>query len=203
MSITTEEYLTFNTAFNYFNKKLFNKELPECMITLQRKAKSRGYYHAEKFSNRTEKKRIDEIALNPDTFIGRKDIDILSTLAHEMVHLWQQHKGTPPRKAYHDKEWAKKMEEIGLMPSDTGSADGKKTGQRMTHYIIEKGKFENTCKEFLKYKKLNWQSIPQAPAEKKSKNKTKYSCPECETNAWAKPNTKLICGTCEETMIEQ
>jgi hypothetical protein len=34
------------------------------------------------------------------------------------------------------------MEEVGLIPSDTGKPGGKKTGQSMTHNIEEKGKYE-------------------------------------------------------------
>ena len=34
------------------------------------------------------------------------------------------------------------MIQVGLMPSDTGEAGGKRTGQSITHYIIPGGKFE-------------------------------------------------------------
>jgi len=35
----------------------------------------------------------DEIALNPSTFRSRSTEETLSTLVHEMCHLWQFHKG--------------------------------------------------------------------------------------------------------------
>jgi predicted SprT family Zn-dependent metalloprotease len=56
---------------------------------------------------------VDEIALNPRTFIDRTDREIVSTLVREMVHLWQFHFGKPGRRGYHNKQWATKMEEIG------------------------------------------------------------------------------------------
>jgi hypothetical protein len=34
--------------------------------------------------------------------------------------------------------------------------------------------------------------------KKKAASKTKYTCEACGTNAWAKPDTALICGTCYE-----
>jgi hypothetical protein len=34
------------------------------------------------------------------------------------------------------------MERIGLMPSATGAPGGRRTGQRMTHYIIRGGLFD-------------------------------------------------------------
>ena len=56
-----------------------------------------------------------------------------------MVHLWQHHFGERPRKAYHDKQWAAKMREIGLIPTATGELGGKETGQKMSHLIDETG----------------------------------------------------------------
>jgi hypothetical protein len=44
---------------------------------------------------------------------------------------------------------------------------------------------------------LHWQSAPQGEqAKAKKASKTKYTCPECGQNAWAKPGTLLICGDC-------
>ncbi|MDQ2774935.1 MAG: hypothetical protein M3Y57_08460, partial [Acidobacteriota bacterium] len=47
---------------------------------------------------------------------------------------------------------------------------------------------------------LNWQSVPFDGGERKKKaaSKTKYTCPTCGANAWAKPDTQLICGACYE-----
>ena len=42
-----------------------------------------------------------------------------------------------------------------------------------------------------------------ATRRKKAASKTKYTCPGCEANAWAKPGTSLICGDCSEAMIAQ
>ena len=88
-----------------------------------------------------------ELALNPDVFTDRTDEEILSTLAHEMAHVWQQECGIPPRRCYHDKEFASKMKAIGLHPSDTGEPGGKETGQSMTHYIVAGGKYAAGLRE--------------------------------------------------------
>jgi len=49
--------------------------------------------------------------------------------------------------------------------------------------------------------KINWQMELEQPEEKgKKKSKVKYTCPACEQNAWAKPESKLICGDCMEVM---
>ncbi len=60
------------------------------LVTLQRHANTRGYFSPEGFIGRTEKTAAHELAMNPDTFTGRADEEILSTLAHEMAHVWQQ-----------------------------------------------------------------------------------------------------------------
>ena len=38
-------------------------------------------------------------------------------------------------------------------------------------------------------------------SEPKPKNKVKYSCPNCATNIWAKPNINAICGDCDEIFM--
>ena len=55
--------------------------------------------------------------------------------------------GKPSRGGYHNKEWAEKMKEVGLIPSNTGLPGGKQTGQRMTHFFTKNGAFQ---KAFLK-----------------------------------------------------
>ncbi len=87
--------------------------------------------------------------MNPAFFAVVPVMGTLSTIAHEMAHLWQQHFGDPGRRGYHNKEWGRKMKEIGLMPSNTGKPGGRQTGEQMTHYIIEGGRFEVSAKKLL------------------------------------------------------
>jgi predicted SprT family Zn-dependent metalloprotease len=197
-SITQKEYRAFQHAYDFFNRELFGGTLPHVLVTLQRHAKARGYFSPERFIARVAEATAHELALNPDTFIGRSDEEVLSTLAHEMVHVWQQSWGTPPRKSYHDREWAAKMKEIGLQPTTTGEPGGKETGQSVTHYIIPGGAY---ARAYARLKaegfQLNWQSAPIGKeAKAKKASKTKYTCPDCGQNAWAKPDAALICGDC-------
>lgn len=75
-----------------------------------------------------------------------------------------------------------------------------RAGRKSSHYVIEGGVF---AQAFAKLEatgfKLRWQSRPfDADPERKKKaaSKTKYTCPDCGVNAWAKPETALICGEC-------
>jgi predicted SprT family Zn-dependent metalloprotease len=199
-AITPAEYRAFQKAYDFFNAELFGGALPHVLVTLQRHAKARGYFSPKRFTGRTEAATVHELAMNPDCFTGRTDEQILSTLAHEMAHVWQQSHGKPPTRCYHDRQWAAKMKEIGLQPSTTGEPGGKETGQSVTHYIMSGGPY---AQAFAKLKatgfQLHWESAPagkQAKAKKASK--TKFTCPECGQNAWAKADAVLICGVCHE-----
>ena len=209
-SLSIEQYKLLDDAYKSFNQKLFNNELPECMIVLHRRKNSYGYFHAERFIDRQsikktkkqkEIKSFDELALNPDDF-NRPDIAILSTLAHEMAHVWRHRCSgrKPSRGGYHDKVWVKKMEEIGLMPSSTGKEGGKKTGQKVSHYIIKDGKFERHCLQFLKNKTIKLSSFQVLTMGKERKDKLKYSCPSCGMNVWGKKGLNIDCGDCGERL---
>jgi ribosomal protein S27AE len=197
-AFTQTEYQGFQRAYDFFNRELFSGSLPQVLVTLQRHARTYGYFSPERFSGRIAKTTVHELALNPDGFAGRTDAMILSTLVHEMCHVWQQTHGKAPRKGYHDRQWAAKMREVGLQPSSTGEEGGAETGQSVSHYIIPEGRFAQA------YAKLaatgfqfHWQSVPASEQAKgKKSSKRKFTCPECGQNAWAKPGARLICGEC-------
>lgn len=199
--ISANEYAAFQRAYDYFNTELFAGVLPPAFITLHRHKGARGYFAPERFNARAGDANAHEIALNPDTFSDRTDAEILSTLAHEMCHHWQQSCGRPPRKCYHDRQWAAKMKEIGLQPTTTGDASGKETGAKVTHMIVAGGRFDVAVRRLIADGfRLSWQSDAEwgNDREKKAASKTKFTCPECEQNAWGKPDTLLICGVCYE-----
>jgi len=145
---TIDAYSEINQAFDHFNKMLFEGELPKCLITMQRDKRCYGFLSKGQFVNK-DGASIDELALNPSYFGVRSIADTLSELVHTMCHLWQAHFGNPSRAGYHNGEWADKMKEVGLMASDTGLPNGKRVGQRMSHYIISNGPFEVACSGLL------------------------------------------------------
>ena len=40
----------------------------------------------------------------------------------------------------------------------------------------------------------------EAARKKKAASKTRYTCPACGLNAWAKPEIHIVCGDCDERM---
>lgn len=126
-------------------------------------------------------------------------------LVHEQAHLWQQHFGARrSRGGYHNREWADKMEALGLMPSNSGGPGGKRTGQQMSHYILPDGDFARAVRELLATGfRLHWESLArrtltvgddQQPVQDLSK--VRFTCPACGQHAWAKSTAKLLCGIC-------
>jgi predicted SprT family Zn-dependent metalloprotease len=209
--ITSVEYGTLQDAYDHFNAVLFDGALPQVLITLQRHARARGYFSAKRFQRRDSgREHVHEVALNPDCFNGRSDEEILSTLAHEMVHVWQQEYGHPGRGRYHNREWARRMHAIGLMPSTTGQPGGKTTGETVTHYILEGGSFQAACRTFLRRCRLIWQSAANKAAGEravaggtdKTPTRAKFTCPNCRLNAWAKPEARLACQKCSQECRE-
>ena len=146
MNPTTELYASLEEAYDFFNLKLFIDKLPTVIFTVQRQKGVMGYFAANRWGN-LQGNRCHEIAINPSYIANSCLIEVLQTLVHEMVHCWQYSYGKPGRGHYHNREWAKKMIEIGLMPSSTGLPGGAITGQFMSDYIIEDGLFALTYEQ--------------------------------------------------------
>jgi len=201
---TQETYDALQIAFDYFNDRLFNDGLPNCVITLKRHGRSHGFFSGSRFTRR-DGQECDEIALNSVSFQDRSIAETLSTLVHEMVHLWQHHHGQPGRGGYHNRQWANRMKQLGLHPSDTGQVGGKETGDRMSHYIVDDGLFAKAMivldrRGFA----IPWAEIPAAQQNggsrelsvdgpPKSGERVKYVCPECELADWAKHDAAIAC----------
>ncbi|MEQ3701353.1 MULTISPECIES: SprT-like domain-containing protein [Thalassolituus] len=146
---TTECYQTISSAYDYFNSALFAGQLPDVIITFHRQRKVMGYASIGRWVNE-KRQYVDELAVNPEYFAKYPLIEICQTLCHEMTHIWQAHYGSPGRRGYHNAQWAKKMVQIGLIPSSTGKPGGQNTGEWMMDYVLLEGPFHNACKELLK-----------------------------------------------------
>jgi predicted SprT family Zn-dependent metalloprotease len=202
VAITMLEYGALEDAFDFLNAKLFDGMLQNVQLVYGRRAHSGGHFAPDRFTYRVGNGGCEhELSLNPDAFVGRTNEWIVSILLHEMCHLWQHQFGKKKRKnySYHDKEWAMQMKALGLMPSNTGAVGGKETGQKMSHYIIPGGAYQQT---FAALAASGWvlrlQSTIIAGGEKKpKKDKTKYTCPSCGLNLWGNiPDAKVSCDEC-------
>lgn len=196
------QYAALQEAYDHFNAELFNNELPECMIVLHRKKGAAGYFWGDMWTAIGSKQALDEISLTPET-LDRSDLVVLSTLVHEMVHLWQAHFGKPSRSGYHNKEWSQHMFMVGLQPTTDGTETGKTTGQRCTHRIIPDGAFEVAARAFLDGRTvISWYGKRAGRASSAKKNKIVYEC-SCGNKVWGKPGLAITCDECEENYAER
>ena len=198
---TKQLYDTLYSAYDFFNSTLFSGKLPPVVLVLHRKRRAHGYFWAGQWADPRQRGRktlsnsLPEIALNPET-MGRKPVEVLSTLVHEMVH-HEQHAFGKPGKTAHNKEWAEMMDAIGLTPTSTGKKGGKRTGRKVTHMIVKDGPFAQACDAFLartENSKIVLAGSPAArTARKQDLSKVKHTCAECGTNVWGKIGLSVRC----------
>lgn len=186
------------TAYRWFNEKLFSSKLKPCILVLHRKRSAYGYFWAERWEETNGEAKYHEVALNPDT-LKRPVEQVLSTLVHEQVHLWQQDFGKPAKGKGHNREWADKMEDVGLMPSRTGEPGGRRTGRRVSHYIMKGEEFDRACTELLDTGfSLSYVSFPALTTTRKRTPRVTYTCDQCETKVRGKEGTNVLCGDCTD-----
>lgn len=228
---TPETYGALETAFDWFNRELFDDELPPVVFVFMRKARMCGAFRPAAWRKRGRTRAApaagdtaDEIALNPDFLAERGEMDVLSTLVHEQLHQLQLLTGSPSRPSYHNAEWADMAEAVGLNASATGRPGGARVGQKMDHWIQPGGRFEQAAERLLASGwDFQWEArsaeagpIPEeggtsrgggAVGEEETEaplpSKLTYRCPQCGLRAWAKPATNLMCGDCLAHLIPQ
>ena len=61
---TEQAYSELQHAYDVFNTRLFAGQLPPCLITMQRKNRTYGYFSGERWNDQAGAV-TDEIALNP------------------------------------------------------------------------------------------------------------------------------------------
>lgn len=223
-NLTSQAYGDLVFAQDYFNLRLFGGELQGCILAFARLKNVLGYFCADRFQN-LDGQIAHEMTLNPQFLRLRSDRDVLGTLVHEMAHHWRHDHGPLNRRGsrgaagYHDKVWAAKMLELGLLPTTTGKPGGAKTGYSVTHLIVDEGPFDRHCRELLANGfRIRWgdrplvadptagtggdgdAAAPAPPPKRKKRDRLKFTCDGCGLRAWAKPSAPLICGHCRFPM---
>ena len=210
--IGLEQLEKIEQAYFHFNHELFNDELPEVYITMRASGRTYGYHRGDSFERsindsegdgQPQVEKISELALNPEKF---QDLpELLQTLVHEMAHVWQLVHGKPSRNGYHNMEWVRKMESVGLIPSKTGKKGGKKTGQQMMDYAEDGGQFDQMrSKLFADGWTMEWAGVPDGlRVQRETSRKVTYKCPICELTAYGKPHLSISCNNCSEVLLPQ
>lgn len=181
-------------AFDIFNHHLFQFQLPDAMLKLERLKNANGIYRPARYSDK-KGSTIACIALNSTNANERELHLLLSTLVHEMCHM-HTHLITNLGKATggHGVEWRRLMTNLGLPPLKIGS-----TWRQSTHTIDPDGLFIQVYKDHQQQlESLPWKELANDATRGRATglDKVKFTCPSCGSRAWARASAELLCGDC-------
>lgn len=191
-------------AFNAINKHFYNGELEKPIITVKEGKKKNAYGWIETSKNWIQgKTERYEINISCD-YIGERTVaETISTLMHEMAHLYNiqnEIKDTSRAGIYHNTKFKETAEAHGLQISYN-----EHIGWSLTKLTPETEKWvdENiNIKGFSVYK-LTKEKISKGKAKPKQSMR-KLVCPCCGLIARVtKPNVKLLCIECNEELKEE
>jgi len=189
-------------CFQLFNNHFFGGSLPEPAITIQTKGKRNAFgwcSTVEYWRNQDNTIRKYEINLTAE-HIDRDVTDIMKTLLHEMVHLYnaiQKVKDCSRNGTFHNKKFKLAAERFGFYYDEPPS---KKYGWSNPKLKPEVVKLIQSFKVDDGAFKIA-RSVPEN-AKKKS-NSFKMECPKCGIKLRAsKPGIIVICKSCEIELIE-
>ena len=206
MKPCVESANAYALAYEHLNKALFGGALSNPMLILTRDARIiGGHFAPNKWANE-EGANVHEIAINANCMTNGDPVFLFGILIHEMAHLWQQEFGKPTRGGYHNEEWMKKCREVGLTPNGGGQA--------VSTEITPGGKAEEAIASLPEEAVFPWMSAemvggdvptPPTPNAKPAKSgvRSRFTCPICGLNAWAKPGASLVCGEDGSPLVEQ
>jgi len=101
-----------------FNTGLFGDQpVPRIHIALEKKRVTNYGSYVPANSTSTGREHININSAN----LRRPFWQILATLLHEMVHVWQHHSGNPSDSWYHNKEFQNRILSFGVLCDGTGS----------------------------------------------------------------------------------
>lgn len=196
----TELQAALQAAFNAINRDFYNNELEKVIITTKegRKKSAYGWIEVNKNWQQNGKAR-HEINISVDFLGERTVVETITTLMHEMAHLYNiQHgiKDTTRSGLYHNKEFKKTAEDHGLMVSRM-----EKTGWSYTT-ASEKTIF--WIKENIAIKGFG---VFKQTAEDEGNSRTttkqsyrKYICQECGLIVRATKECNIGCMDCGQQM---
>ena len=229
---TLEVYQKFQKAVDLIEEKFFTgkgkQSFPRYVLAINNKCKSVvcAFVQNNALFDKLNGDKIQYLGINP-RYLAQGNEHVLSTLCHELCHIYENAFIHIPRGGYHDKAWADLMKDCGLEPVYLN-----KSKTSVNEKIIEGGGFEAFVKDFTEeygdyfnvveysqtvaqgYKDRNPDSdadLSDAPAADNAdkpvkvynRNKTKYTCRCCGLTVWGKAGLDISCNDCMETLDEE
>ena len=185
-----------------------------------------AFVQADALYDRSTAEKIQYMGINP-YYLDRPIGEVLSTICHELCHIYENAFIHIARNGYHDKQWEKLMTECGLQPKYLN-----KSKTAVSHTIIEGGEFDKFVSDFteengadfftlceysrildLKVRKelgLSDKDETDEPrpdnadktVKKYNRNKVKYTCENCGVKVWGKSGLNIECADCGKSFTE-
>ena len=193
----TKTIIELNKIFNFLNEKYFEKKLIQPVILIQGKIKksTMGTCSCNPIwqkSNDEENKKY-EITLS-GKYLKRSIEEIVSTLLHEMVHLYcslNEIKDTSNAYVYHNKKFKEEAEKRGLKIERAKTIGWSVT--TLTDSTKQYVASLNINKEAFDY----WRNAIEIKSDKPKVIIHKYECP-CGVKLSSTKELNVICGECNK-----
>ncbi len=203
--ITTKNYIDtvkyLKKLYDYCNEKLFNNELPECVVTVQldSKNKTNGWFTCGKVWKQTDTDEgAHEINITAQQ-LNRPIRQIAATMIHEMCHYYAQinnMQDTSRSGTYHNKLFKRIAEQHGLTVQCVQTIGWSHTELTPETDVLITSFIEHNPETI----------IYRQPVFKGQMVKTtstrKYECPCCHNSVRATKQVNIECVDCREFMRE-
>lgn len=230
---SVELYAKVQTVIDELDKEFFSgkgkQKIPQVVFAINNRCKSCvvAYVQADALYDKSTDKKLQYLAINPD-YLNRDIGEIVSTICHELCHVYENAFIHIPRGGYHDKQWADLMRDCGLEPVYLN-----KSKTAVNHKVIKDGAFEAYVKKFEEKHGKDFFNIvsyssevqkkvrkelgikddeddgePKAdnadkPVKKYNRNEIKYVCASCGLKVWGKSGLSIRCNECDYDLEEE
>lgn len=200
--ITTmaEMQASLQAAFNAINRDFYDGELEKVIITVKEGKKKAAFGWIETAKN-WKQNGVDrhEINISADYIGERTVVQTITTLMHEMAHLYNMQNGikdTARSGIYHNKKFKETAEAHGLQVEQANDIGWSiTTATQETKEWIKK---KVPIKSFGVYKQAK-EKDPKGGGSKQSSRK--YICPACGLIARLTKEAAIMCVDCKKVMI--
>ena len=191
--------------FEVFNEKYYEGKLERPILVVSPKADSAYGWCTTYKAWKSGESGFYEISIS-GSHMNRKFGEICATLLHEMVHLYHLQndiKGVSRGGTYHNGTFRDDANQRGLQIEKHPTY-----GWTITKLNEEGDSFIRTIEAEFGIYRVDLKPTAQVEddeTEKKPKKKTsrKYVCPVCGIIVRATKEVNIVCGDCEETLVEE
>jgi hypothetical protein len=182
----------YQAIFDYFNQQLFDGSLPNCILDLNAKGKSQGYFKPKGWTKYDGQiVTSHQISLNPELLQESTSDRAYRALVIQMLALWQHELGEtkPVRPGYYNTEFLAKAETVGLV------LQAKSKGWGIDCFVEPSGLFSQALDNMPLEMYFLWKpevEIQKTNPKLQKTNKVKYHCSKCGQNIWGAASNKPL-----------